>query len=204
MISRYPIQLSAYFGDDRVEEVKRFAEEANGGALSWPLLNGLARVKLSSGDLMGAIADAKKSAEMATEQSDPEAAEAWLVAGNIAISANQPNEAISSWEQSLSLNPDQPLTTNNIAYVLSDKLGEHERALPLAKAAADANPLNPQILDTLGTVHLALGDAEAAVPVLAESVRRGSGAITQARQACVSAFWQSGRGSTHTFGCQGP
>ena len=55
----------------------------------------------------------------------------------------------------LSLNPDQPLTTNNIAYVLSDKLGEHERAFPLAKAAAAANPLNPQILDTLGTVHLA-------------------------------------------------
>ena len=127
MISRYPLQLRAYFGDDRVEEVKRFAEEANGGALSWPLLNGLARVKLSNGDLVGAIEDAKKSAEMATEQSDPEAAEAWLVAGNIAISANQPNEAISSWEQSLSLNPDQPLTTNNIAYVLSDKLGEHER-----------------------------------------------------------------------------
>ena len=188
MISRYPLQLRAYFGDDRVEEVKRFAEEANGGALSWPLLNGLARVKLSNGDLVGAVEDAKKSAEMATEQSDPEAAEVWLVAGNIAIAANEPNEAISSWEKSLSLNPDQPLTTNNIAYVLSDKLGEHERALPLAKAAAAASPLNPQILDTLGTVHLALGDAEAAVPVLAESVRRGAGATTQARQALALAL----------------
>ena len=31
MISRYPLQLRTYFGDDRVEEVKRFAEEANGG-----------------------------------------------------------------------------------------------------------------------------------------------------------------------------
>ncbi|MEC8114347.1 MAG: tetratricopeptide repeat protein, partial [Planctomycetota bacterium] len=88
MISRYPLQLQAYFGDDRVEEVKRFAEEANGGALSWPLLNGLARVKLNSGDLEGAVEDAKKSAEMATEQADPEAAEVWLVAGNIAIAAN--------------------------------------------------------------------------------------------------------------------
>ena len=187
MISRYPLQLSAYFGDGRVEEVKQFAEEANGGDLSWPLLNGLARVKLGSGDLDGAIEDAKKSAEMATAQGDPESAEVWLVAGNIAISANQPSEAISAWEQSLSLNPNQPLTTNNIAYVLSDKLGEHERALPLAKAAANASPLNPQILDTLGTVHLALGDAEAAVPVLAESVRRGAGAVTQARHALALA-----------------
>jgi Flp pilus assembly protein TadD len=53
----------------------------------------------------------------------------------------------------------------------------------LAKAAAAASPLNPQILDTLGTVYLALGDAEAAVPVLAESVRRGGSAITQVRHA---------------------
>ena len=187
MISRYPLQLIAYFGDDRVEEVKRFAEEANGGALSWPLVNGLARVKLNSGDLEGAVEDAKKSAEMATEQADPEAAEVWLVAGNIAIAANEPIEAISSWEKSLSLDPNQPLTTNNIAYVLSDKLGEHERALPLAKAAAAASPLNPQILDTLGTVYLALGDAEAAVSVLAESVRRGAGAATQARHALALA-----------------
>ena len=36
-----PASARTYFGDDRVEEVKRFAEEANGGALSWPLLNGL-------------------------------------------------------------------------------------------------------------------------------------------------------------------
>ncbi len=144
-------------------------------------------MKLKSGDLLGAVEDAKESAEMATKQEDPEAAEAWLVAGNIAISANQPTEAISAWEESLSLNPNQPLTTNNIAYVLSDKLGEHERALPMAKAAADANPLNPQILDTLGTVYLALGDAESAVQVLAESVRRGAGAITQARQALALA-----------------
>ena len=187
MISRYPLQLRAYFGDDRVEEVKRFAEEANGGSLSWPLLNGLARVKLNSGDLEGAVEDAKKSAEMATEQADPEAAEVWLVAGNIAIAANEPTEAISSWEKSLSLDPNQPLTTNNIAYVLSDKLGEHERALPLAKAAAAASPLNPQILDTLGTVYLALGDADAAVSVLAESVRRGAGAATQARHALALA-----------------
>ena len=187
IISRYPLQLSAYFGDDRVDDVQRFAEEANGGALSWPLLNGIARVKLNSGDLIGAVEDAKESAEMATQEEDPEAAEAWLVAGNIAISANQPTEAISAWEESLSLNPNQPLTTNNIAYVLSDKLGEHERALPMAKAAADASPLNPQILDTLGTVYLALGDAESAVQVLAESVRRGAGAITQARQALALA-----------------
>ena len=130
MMSRYPLQLSEYFGNDRVDDVRRFAEEANGGVLSWPLLNGLARVKLNSEDFVGAVEDVKKSAQMATEEGDSEAAEAWLVAGNVAIAAKQPMEAISAWEKSLSLNPDQPLTTNNIAYILSEELGEHERALP--------------------------------------------------------------------------
>ena len=187
ILSRFPVQLIAYFGDDRLDDVKRFAEEANGGVVSWPLLNGIARVKLNLKDYSGAVADAKKSAVMATEADEDEAAEVWLVAGNIAIAADLPNEAISAWEKSLSLDPEQPLTTNNIAYVLSDKLGEHERALPLAQAAVAANPVNPQILDTLGTVQLALGDAESAIKSLAQSVRRGGGAGTQARYALALA-----------------
>ena len=183
MMSRYPLQLSEYFGNDRVDDVRRFAEEANGGVLSWTLLNGLARVKLNSEDFVGAVEDVKQSAQMATEEGDSEAAEAWLVAGNVAIAAKQPTEAISAWEKSLSLNPDQPLTTNNIAYILSEELGEHERALPMAKAAAEKSPRNPQILDTLGTIELALGNNEAAAQVLAESVRRGAAAATQVRYA---------------------
>lgn len=183
VMSRYPLQLSKYFGNDRVDDVRRFAEEANGGVLSWPLLNGLARVKLNSKDFVGAVEDVRQSAQMATEEGDSEAAEAWLVAGNVAIAAKQPTEAISAWEKSLSLNPDQPLTINNIAYILSEELGEHERALPMAKAAAEKSPRNPQILDTLGTIELALGNNEAAAQVLAESVRRGAAAATQVRYA---------------------
>ncbi|MEC8854884.1 MAG: hypothetical protein VXX15_04695, partial [Planctomycetota bacterium] len=183
ILSRYPLQLVAYFGDDQIADVIEFAKEVNGGVLSWPLLNGLARVKLNQQDFAGAIADANKSAEMATEDGDSEASEAWLVAGNIAIAADQPREAITAWEKSLSLNPNQPLTTNNIAYVLSDKLGEHAKALPLVEAAAAASPQSPQILDTLGTIQLALGEAEVAAETLATALRRGARALTHARYA---------------------
>ena len=72
----------------------------------------------------------------------------------------------------------------------SDKLGEHERALPLARSAAEASPRNPQILDTLGTVQLALGQNEEAIQSLAEAVRRGASATTQVRHALALA--QSG------------
>ena len=57
----------------------------------------------------------------------------------------------------------------------------------MAQSAFAANPLNPQILDTLGTIQLALGDAESAIGTLAQSVRRGAGAATQARYALALA-----------------
>ena len=113
-----------------------------------------------------------RRAQMATEQSDLRRlslACCWRTSPFL----RQPNEAISSWEQSLSLNPDQPLTTNNIMFFRTSLVSMSERFL--WPAAAAASPLNPQILDTLGTVHLALGDAEAAVPVLAIRARHHSG-----------------------------
>ena len=66
-------------------------------------------------------------------------------------------------------------------------MGEHAKALPLAEAAAAASPQNPQILDTLGTIQLALGEAEVAAEKLATALRRGAGALTQARYALALA-----------------
>ena len=156
-------------------------------SLSWPLLNGLARVKLTEKDFDGAIEDAQQSAKLAEDLNDPEAFQVWLAAGNIAIAADQPETAISAWRKSLSLNPDQPLTANNIAYILSVNLGEHQQALPLAEQAVAANPTNPTILDTLGSVQLALGDTQAARQTLAQAIRRGAGAMTHVRYALALA-----------------
>ena len=173
MISRYPLQLRTYFGDDRVEEVKRFAEEANGGALSWPLLNGLAKVKLSNGDLVGAIEDAKKSGTK------------WLLSNPILrrlrlgllletspfLRINQMKRSRHGSKVCLSIPISRSPQTTLPMFFRTSLVSMSERSFGQSRCCRQ--PLNPQILDTLGTVHLALGDAEAAVPVLAESVRRG-------------------------------
>lgn len=187
-MARFPLQLSTYFGSGRSAEIARFAREVSGAdSLSWPLLNGLARVKLTEKDFDGAIEDAQQSAKLAEDLNDPEAFQVWLAAGNIAIAADQPETAISAWRKSLSLKPDQPLTANNIAYILSVNLGEHQQALPLAEQAVAANPTNPTILDTLGSVQLALGDTQAARQTLAQAIRRGAGAMTHVRYALALA-----------------
>ncbi len=62
------------------------------------------------------------------------------------------------YRRAIPLLPDDASVKNNLAYTLSKHLNKHEEALPLIEAAAAAEPRNPNFLDTLGTVLLALGN----------------------------------------------
>ncbi len=62
--------------------------------------------------------------------------------------------------------PDDPNLKNNLAYTLTKHLNRHQDALPLAQAAVAAEPANPNFLDTLGTVYLALGNLNKAEETL--------------------------------------
>ncbi|MFN0010884.1 MAG: tetratricopeptide repeat protein [Phycisphaerales bacterium] len=62
--------------------------------------------------------------------------------------------------------PDDASVKNNLAYTLSKHLNKHEQALPLVEAAATAEPSNPNFLDTMGTVLIALGDLKRAEATL--------------------------------------
>jgi tetratricopeptide (TPR) repeat protein len=57
----------------------------------------------------------------------------------------------------LQVNPADFDTMNNLAYTLSKFLQKHDQAEPYAHKAAEASPANPNILDTYGSVLLALG-----------------------------------------------
>jgi len=62
--------------------------------------------------------------------------------------------------------PDDANLMNNLAYTLSKHLERHQEALPLAEQAASAQPNNSNVLDTLGTVQLALGQLDKAEQTL--------------------------------------
>jgi tetratricopeptide (TPR) repeat protein len=57
----------------------------------------------------------------------------------------------------LAVRPNDDQLQNNLAYTLSKHLNQHEKALPLAEAATQAQSANPNALDTLGSIQLALG-----------------------------------------------
>lgn len=74
-----------------------------------------------------------------------------------------------AYEQLLALRPDNSAFQNNLAYLLSEKFGELDPALDLARKAHQSRPGDPAIMDTLGWILFRRGDYGDAVKLLRES-----------------------------------
>ncbi len=74
------------------------------------------------------------------------------------LTAGNDLEAVTTFEEVLSLLPDNVQALNNAAYLYAQKLGEPEKALPLIERANELSPGQSYILDTLGWVHYLLGN----------------------------------------------
>lgn len=74
--------------------------------------------------------------------------------------------AVEVWTRYLRLQPDDPEKLNNMAYALSKHMGKHDQALPMATKACTLVGNNPNFLDTLAVIQLALaqvGEAESSL-----------------------------------------
>lgn len=78
------------------------------------------------------------------------------------------------YERILRYDSENWIVLNNLAYVLSDKLGENKLARPYAKRAV-AVADNHATLDTLGWIHVGLGDYWAAIAELSRALRLSPG-----------------------------
>ncbi|MBL8990588.1 MAG: tetratricopeptide repeat protein, partial [Phycisphaerae bacterium] len=79
-------------------------------------------------------------------------------------------ESAELYRKALAIRPDDAEVLNNLAFTLSAHLLKHDEALPLAQKAVELMPNNASILDTLGSVHLAMRDYDKAEAVLARAV----------------------------------
>ncbi len=80
-------------------------------------------------------------------------------------------EAVSVWQEGLTLHPNEWQFHNNIAYVLAERLGRPQEALPYAQEAFNRMPRVAAIVDTLGWVQHLVGDDAAAEITLEEALR---------------------------------
>lgn len=85
--------------------------------------------------------------------------------GNAFLDGNF-EEAVRVFQEGLKLDPDNIELNNNLAYVLSRGLKRHAEALPRARKAAEKDPNNPNILDTLGVIQMETSDLDGAETTL--------------------------------------
>jgi len=126
----------------------------------------LANFYLTSGKLDQALAlieSALKAEKSAT---------AYQVRGIIQQSKGDTQGARQSYEQALALNPRYAEAANNLAWLLSEKLGDNRKAFSIAETAYQSAPSDPHIADTFGWIVYRMGDAKRAVTLLTASAEK--------------------------------
>ncbi|MGD2108582.1 MAG: tetratricopeptide repeat protein [Phycisphaerae bacterium] len=84
--------------------------------------------------------------------------------------AAKPELARQAYEQALEHNRDNWVVLNNLAYLLSDQLGDYSLARRHAERAVMIAD-NPDTLDTLGWIYVGLGEYELAIAELSRAIR---------------------------------
>jgi len=101
-------------------------------------------------------------------QKEPGQPELWFLLGSFYIESNREAKALKALHRAHQLNPDNPETLNNLAWLLLTAKDQATRnynlALNLAQKAADLKP-EPHILDTLAEACWRLNDAESAIAI---------------------------------------
>jgi tetratricopeptide (TPR) repeat protein len=92
--------------------------------------------------------------------------------GIIQQSKGDPQGARQSYEQALALNPRYAEAANNLAWLLSEKLGDNRKAFSIAETAYQSAPNDPHIADTFGWIVYRMGDVKRAVTLLTTSAEK--------------------------------
>lgn len=97
---------------------------------------------------------------------------AYRVAGSVPYADGDYERAEQIWSDGLERFPDDWEMLNNLAYLIGDRLGDPNRALPLVEQAKDATRgQNAQVLDTLAAIQIGLGQNEEAKQTIILAMR---------------------------------
>jgi tetratricopeptide (TPR) repeat protein len=99
-------------------------------------------------------------------------ATAYQLRGIILQSMGDLQRARQSYEQALALNPRYVEAANNLAWLLSEKLGDNQKAFFIAETAYQSAPNDPHIADTFGWIVYRMGDVKRAVTLLTTSAEK--------------------------------
>ena len=124
--------------------------------------------------LFGFLSDMKKNSEAEAVLNDwiakhPKDNSAVHFAAQYHVGKKQYGEAVKWYRVALRTKPDDVATMNNLAWTLGE-LGD-STALSIGVKALEAAPSNPDVLDTVGGLHVKAGDAAKGSELLAKAVQ---------------------------------
>lgn len=133
--------------------------------------NGDAYLKLARAQrAMGALDDALATCDNGSRDNPREPA-FQMLAGSLYEQKHDLGSARKAYESALRLKQDDPLASNNLAYVLLETGGNADIALPLAQTARRALPEVSNVADTLGWAFYQKGVYPSAIAMLQEALR---------------------------------
>ena len=95
----------------------------------------------------------------------------YVLSGELYEKKKDWEHAKAMYQQALSIVPDQPLASNNLAYVILEQGGNVDVAMGLAQTARRAMPDSPNAADTLGWAYYHKGIYQSAISQFQEALR---------------------------------
>jgi tetratricopeptide (TPR) repeat protein len=129
-------------------------------------LEKLGKVQVQQGSLDQAI-----STYVQASKDNPGEVRFYILAGELYETKQNWDQAKAMYQQALSLSPDNPLASNNLAYVLLQQGGNVDVAMGMAQTARRGMPNSPNAADTLGWAYYHKGIYQSAISQFQEALR---------------------------------
>jgi len=126
----------------------------------------LGQVQVANGSTDQAIATYQQSIK-----DNPREVSFYILIGELYESKQDWTNAKAAYQKALDLKPDNPLASNNLAYVLLQTGGNVDIALSLAQTGRRGMPDSPNAADTLGWVFYQKGAYKSAIDLFQESIK---------------------------------
>ena len=133
--------------------------------------NSDALVKLGKVQIAEGSTDEALATYMQSIKDNPREITLYVLAGELYEAKNNWDGAKSMYQQALNLQPDNPLASNNLAYVMLQQGGNVDVALSMAQNARRGMPDSPSAADTLGWAYYYKGVYQSAIDLFQESLR---------------------------------
>jgi tetratricopeptide (TPR) repeat protein len=126
----------------------------------------LGKVQVAEGKADQALATYKQSIK-----DNPREASFYILAGELYESQNKWDDAKAMYQQALNIEPNHPLASNNMAYVILQQGGNVDVALAMAQTARRGMPDSPNAADTLGWAYFHKGVYNSAIDLFQDALR---------------------------------